>query len=96
MSCASGISPLRTANPTLTPTLTLTLTLILTLTLTLTLTRRGKGDLVVHFSVLFPRTAYTGDHARLLRNLMPRDVSAGSPKAGAIVHQLEALLDDEE
>ena len=43
---------------------------------------RGKGDLVVHFSVLFPRAAYTGDQARLLRNLLPRDVSAGSPKAG--------------
>ena len=49
----------------------------------------------MHFSVLFPRTAYTGDHARLLRNLLPRDASHGSPRGGAIVHHLEALLDEE-
>ena len=55
-----------------------------------------KGDLIVRFAVKFPTVALTGESAKMLAKLLPRSAAGGSPKAGAQVHHLESLLDDEE
>ena len=57
---------------------------------------RGKGDLLVQLSVSFPTAPLTGESARLLRQLLPRNVAAGSPKQGELVHRLQALTAEEE
>ena len=57
---------------------------------------RGKGDLLVQLSVAFPTTPLTGESARLLRQLLPRNVASGSPRQGEHVHRLQALTAEEE
>ena len=57
---------------------------------------RGKGDLLVQLSVAFPTAPLTGESARLLRQLLPRNVAAGSPRQGEHLHRLQALTAEEE
>ena len=52
----------------------------------------GKGDLLLRFSVRFPVDPISGEAAKVLKQLLPRDAGSVAPvQPGERMHRLETV-----